>query len=64
GIPVQERQRVFDRFERLQADRGTPGTGRGLSLVRAVVHRHRGSVTLDDCGPGLRVRVLLPAVEN
>lgn len=64
GIPVQERQRVFDRFERLQADRGTPGTGLGLSLVRAVVHRHRGSVTLDDCGPGLRVRVLLPAVEN
>lgn len=64
GIPVQERQRVFDRFERLQADRGTPGTGLGLSLVRAVVHRHRGSVTLDDCGPGLRVRVLLPLVES
>lgn len=64
GIPAHERQRVFDRFERLEADRGTPGTGLGLSLVRAVVHRHRGSITLEDAGPGLRVRVLLPAMER
>lgn len=61
GIPASERLRVFDRFERLQADRGTAGTGLGLSLVRAVVLRHRGSIALGDVGPGLRVRISLPA---
>jgi len=66
GIPEGDRQRVFDRFERLQADRGQPGTGLGLSLVRAIVSRHRGTVVLSagDPGPGgtpgLCVTVQLP----
>ncbi|MBN8803490.1 MAG: HAMP domain-containing histidine kinase, partial [Stenotrophomonas acidaminiphila] len=66
GIPEGDRQRVFDRFERLQADRGQAGTGLGLSLVRAIVARHRGSVVLSDGdagpggSPGLCVTVHLP----
>ena len=66
GIPEGDRQRVFDRFERLQADRGQAGTGLGLSLVRAIVARHRGSVVLSDGdagpggAPGLCVTVHLP----
>lgn len=66
GIPEGDRQRVFDRFERLQADRGQAGTGLGLSLVRAIVSRHRGTVVLSagDPGPGgtpgLCVTVQLP----
>lgn len=60
GIPVAERQRVFDRFQRLQAERSTPGTGLGLSLVRAIVQRHRGQIVLLDADPGLRVRITLP----
>ncbi|MGN6513895.1 MAG: sensor histidine kinase [Lysobacteraceae bacterium] len=60
GIPVGERERVFDRFQRLEAHRGSPGTGLGLSLVRAIALRHGGQVALLDNAPGLRVRVVLP----
>ncbi|WP_240095663.1 sensor histidine kinase [Thermomonas flagellata] len=61
GIPEADRERVFDRFQRLEAHRGSPGTGLGLSLVRAIVQRHGGRVALLDHQPGLRVRVELPA---
>jgi signal transduction histidine kinase len=45
----------------------TPGTGLGLSIVKAIVHRHGGSLTLADANPGcqrpgLRVRITLPAI--
>ena len=60
GIPEHERVRVFDRFQRLEAHRGSPGVGLGLSLVRAIVAHHGGRIELQDNAPGLRVRVLLP----
>lgn len=60
GIPKPERARVFDRFQRLEAHRGTPGHGLGLSLVRAIVTHHRGRIELHDNHPGLRVLVILP----
>ncbi len=60
GIPETDRERVFDRFQRLEAHRGTPGSGLGLSLVRAIVHRHGGRIELLDRAPGLRVQVWLP----
>ncbi len=62
GIPAADRERVFDRFVRLEEHRGSIGSGLGLSLVRAIAHRHGGNVTLEDNSPGLRVRVRLPAV--
>ena len=64
GIPESEHGRVFDRFERLDAARGTPGTGLGLSLVRAIVQRHGGVIALDDGRPGLAVRIALPRAES
>ena len=60
GIPAADRERVFDRFVRLEEHRGSAGSGLGLSLVRAIAHRHGGSITLEDNSPGLRVRVRLP----
>jgi signal transduction histidine kinase len=48
---------VFDRFVRLEPSRTTPGNGLGLSLVRAIVRRHEGSVTLEENHPGLRARL-------
>jgi signal transduction histidine kinase len=60
GIPEQHHDRVFDRFVRLESHRGSPGTGLGLSLVRAIVQRHGGRILLEDNAPGLRVRVVLP----
>ncbi|WP_064747211.1 sensor histidine kinase [Lysobacter antibioticus] len=59
GIPAADRERVFDRFQRLEAHRGSPGTGLGMSLVRAIAHRHGGRIALLDQAPGLRVRVSL-----
>ncbi len=60
GIPEADRETVFDRFVRLEPSRSTPGNGLGLSLVRAVAHRHQGSVRLADNHPGLRVRLEFP----
>ncbi len=60
GIPEADREIVFDRFVRLEPSRSTPGNGLGLSLVRAVAHRHHGTVTLADNRPGLRVRLEFP----
>jgi len=60
GIPAEERERVFDRFYRLEASRTTEGNGLGLSLARAVVHLHGGTIALEDNAPGLRAVVSLP----
>ncbi|MGH7065147.1 MAG: sensor histidine kinase, partial [Stellaceae bacterium] len=60
GIPEADRETVLDRFVRLEPSRSTPGNGLGLSLVRAVAHRHQGSVRLADNHPGLRVRLEFP----
>jgi signal transduction histidine kinase len=53
---------VFDRFERLESHRASPGTGLGLSLARAIVLRHQGRIALLDNAPGLRVRVTFPSL--
>ena len=62
GIPEGERETVFDRFVRLEPSRSAPGNGLGLSLVRAIVRRHLGTIELADNRPGLRVRLKFPAL--
>lgn len=47
GIPFFERERIFDRFYRLEKSRTTPGTGLGLSLVRAIARAHGLRIFLD-----------------
>ncbi len=65
GIPQADREKVFRRFYRVEASRGTqPGNGLGLSLVKAVVSLHRAQIDLDDGAPGLVVRISLPAVSH
>lgn len=64
GIPEAERETVFDRFVRLEPSRSTPGNGLGLSLVRAVMRRHQGAVSLADNHPGLRVRLEFPRLAD
>lgn len=64
GIPADQRDRVFDRFVRLDGarTRGTGGSGLGLAIVRTVATRHGGSVAVaDDAGPGATFVVRLPA---
>jgi signal transduction histidine kinase len=63
GIPAADRERVFDRFTRLDNARARDegGAGLGLAIVRELVRQHSGTVTLGDADPGLRVDVVLPA---
>ncbi len=61
GIPDDQRERVLERFVRLEASRNSPGSGLGLSLVRAVARLHGASLTLDDADPGLLARLVFPA---
>jgi signal transduction histidine kinase len=63
GIPAADRERVFERFTRLDDGRARDdgGAGLGLAVVRSIVTRHRGSVTAGT-GPlgGARFLVALP----
>jgi signal transduction histidine kinase len=54
GIPEAERERVLQRFVRLDGTRSTPGNGLGLSLVDAVAKLHGAELTLTDNRPGLK----------
>ncbi len=54
GIPAYTREKVFQRFFRLDASRTTPGSGLGLSLVAVVAKLHQVKVSLEDNRPGLR----------
>jgi signal transduction histidine kinase len=67
GIPADDRERVVERFVRLENSRNQPGAGLGLSLVGAVARAHRGRLELDEGpgmvdghGPGLRVALIFP----
>lgn len=63
GIPPEERQRVFERFVRLEAarDRDSGGSGLGLAIVAEVASLHGGVVTADGSPlGGARLQVRLP----
>lgn len=64
GIPEEERKKVFRRLYRLEKSRTSPGTGLGLSLVKAVVDLHGGNVHLESADPGLRVIVSFPLAQT
>jgi signal transduction histidine kinase len=64
GIPRADRERVFERFTRLDEGRARDagGVGLGLSMVRAIVERHAGTVRIADAPiGGARLVVRLPA---
>jgi signal transduction histidine kinase len=67
GVPDSDRERVIQRFVRLENSRSQPGAGLGLSLVGAVAEAHGGRLELaegpgkvGEMGPGLRVALVLP----
>ena len=73
GIPAEDRDRIFDRFVRLQASRtrragSSAGTGLGLSIARDIVTAHGGIITVTDSrpeppegsGPGATFAVRIP----
>lgn len=61
GVPPAEREAVFRRLYRRDASRSQRGLGLGLSMVKAIVEAHGGTVTLDEApGGGARFTIRLP----
>ncbi len=63
GIPVDQRERVFDRFHRTDAarDRASGGSGLGLAIVRAIAEAHEGRVVVGQPPEqGTRIELELP----
>lgn len=60
GISEYEKERVLERFVRLDKARTTDGNGLGLSLVKAVARLHGATLKLEDNDPGLCVKVAFP----
>jgi signal transduction histidine kinase len=61
GIPESERDKVFQRFYRLDRSRTSVGSGLGLSLASAVAKLHGIELTLGSNDPGLCVTLQMPA---
>ena len=61
GIPLEDRERVFDRFYR-RASTDTTGSGLGLAIVRRIAQRHGATVRLGDGGDGAAGRGLAVTV--
>ncbi|HZU61393.1 MAG TPA: HAMP domain-containing sensor histidine kinase, partial [Solirubrobacteraceae bacterium] len=64
GIPVDERERIFERFHRVDGarSRASGGTGLGLAIVQAIAEAHGGAVRAGGRNgyPGARVELVLP----
>ncbi len=64
GIPVELRERVFDKFFRAMRDGDTSksGTGMGLAIAKGIVEAHGGHISIEDSNDsrGIRVVVVLP----
>lgn len=59
GIPEDDRQRIFDRFERAASARHYGGLGLGLWISRQIVELLRGRISVSG-GPGATFRIELP----
>lgn len=61
GIPVAEREKVFERFYRATETRSTPGSGLGLAITKQALTRHGATVVVEESDDGgARFRVSLP----
>jgi signal transduction histidine kinase len=61
GVPVEERTRVFERFERLENGTSRPGVGLGLYIVQTIARNHGGSARVEETpGGGATFIIELP----
>ncbi|MEU6718868.1 HAMP domain-containing sensor histidine kinase [Nonomuraea sp. NPDC046802] len=62
GVPPEARERIFERFTRLESARAKDkgGSGLGLPLSREIATAHQGTLTIADHSPGARFVVNLP----
>ncbi len=61
GVPAEDRERIFERFARVDdaRSRDNGGTGLGLAIVREVIAAHGGTISVDE-PPGATFTVILP----
>jgi two-component system sensor histidine kinase KdpD len=52
GIPVEDLERIFDKFYRVQRPDNVSGTGLGLSISKGIVEAHGGSIRAENRGDG------------
>jgi len=64
GISDDDKARATERFVRLEESRSEPGSGLGLSLVKAVMKLHKGELRLGNADPGLQVQMRFPRAES
>ena len=73
GVDVKDRDRILERFVRLEESRSTPGSGLGLSLVAAIARAHGAELRFEDglgCPVsgeerrGLKVVMTFPPLSN
>jgi len=62
GVPAADRERIVQRFTRLEGSRSTPGYGLGLNLVAAIARLHGARLAFGDNAPGLVVTLEFPGV--
>jgi signal transduction histidine kinase len=60
GVAKADRERIVQRFIRLEASRSTPGHGLGLNLVTAIARLHGGRLRFAPNRPGLRAILEFP----
>jgi signal transduction histidine kinase len=65
GVPPAERERIFQRFTRLDEarSRNDGGTGLGLAIVKEITERHGGTVCVENAATGARFAVRLPQTQ-
>ena len=64
GIPLDDREKVFERFYRAgnRSEVNAPGTGLGLAIAREVVDKHGGKIWLEsELGKGTTFHFVIPA---
>jgi signal transduction histidine kinase len=62
GIPQDMRQKVIERFQRLDQSRSTPGNGLGLALAAAIAKLHDTKIDFGENNPGLKAQFKLAAI--
>lgn len=60
GIPEPHRDRVFERFYRVESSRSTSGNGLGLSLVKSIADLHGAQISIDPAATGTVLSVRFP----
>ncbi|MDN5788094.1 HAMP domain-containing sensor histidine kinase [Pseudorhodobacter sp.] len=60
GLPADIKAQAFERFTRAERDRGHPGHGLGLALVRAIATRHGAKLSLPEVEKGFELQILWP----